>query len=87
MNEQVKQDLKNAWEQSLPIFKSIALKAAMVIGGLTWLLFLIVFLCTMFWVGFFQLVLTVAGCVVWFKYSEIVSTREYEEKWNKRRGY
>ena len=39
----------------------------------------------MFWVGFFQLVLTVAGCVVWFKYSEIVHTREYEEKWNKRR--
>ena len=87
MNEQVKQDLKNAWEQSLPIFKSIAFKAAMVVGGLTWLLFLIVFLCTMFWVGFFQLVLTVAGCVVWYQYSEIVSNRESEEKWLKRRGY
>lgn len=87
MNEQVKQDLKNAWGQSLPIFKSLALKVAMVIGGLTWLMFLVVFLCTMFWVGFFQLVLTVAACVVWFKYSEIVSTREYEEKWNKRRSY
>ena len=87
MNEQVKQDLKNAWEQSLPIFKSIALKAAIVVGGLTWMLLLVGLLCTMFWVGFFQLVLTVAGCVVWFKYSEIVSTREYEEKWNTRRGY
>lgn len=87
MNEQVKQDLKNAWEQSLPIFKSIALKVAFAVGVLTWLVLLVGFLCTMFWVGFFQLALTVAGCVVWFKYSEIVSTREYEEKWNKRRGY
>jgi hypothetical protein len=87
MNEQVKQDLKNAWDQSLPIFKSIAFKVAMAVGVLTWLVLLVGFLCTMFWVGFFQLVLTVAGCVVWFKYSEIVSTREYEEKWNKRRGY
>lgn len=87
MNEQVKQDLKNAWEQSLPIFKGIALKFAMVLGGLTWVLVLVWLLCTMFWVGFFQLVLTVAGCVVWFKYIEIVHTREYEEKWNKRRSY
>ena len=87
MNEQVKQDLKNAWEQSLPIFKGIAIKAACVVGAVTWIAVLVFFLCTMFWAGFFQLVLTVSAGVVWLKYSEIVSTREYEEKWNKRRGY
>ena len=87
MNEQVKQDLKNAWEQSLPIFKGIAIKAACVVGALTWAVVLVAALCTMFWVGFAQLVVTVGAVVVWVKYSEIVSAREYEEKWNKRRGY
>ena len=87
MNEQVKQDLKNAWAQSLPIFKGIAIKAALVVGALTWLVVLVGLLCTAFWLGFAQLVVTVGAAVVWAKYTEIVSTREYEEKWNKRRGY
>ena len=87
MNEQVKQDLKNAWEQSLPIFRGIAIKAACFVGALTWLVVLVGLLCTMFWVGFAQFVVTIGAGVVWAKYSAIVSAREYEEKWNKRRGY
>jgi ABC-type bacteriocin/lantibiotic exporter with double-glycine peptidase domain len=88
MNEQFKQDLKAAWDGALPIFKSIAIKAGMAIVGLMWAMFLIYFLCTMFWVFVIQIVVTIAVAVVWFKYREIVSDREWEQKYNqKRRPY
>ncbi len=88
MNEQFKQDLKAAWDGALPIFKAIAIKAGMAIGALAWAMFLLYFLCTLFWVGVLQIIVTVMGVVVLIKYLTIVSDREWEQKYNqKRRPY
>ena len=88
MNEQFKQDLKAAWDGALPIFKAIAIKAGMAIGALTWMMFLVYFLCTLFWVGVLQIIVTIMAGVVISKYCSIVSDREWEQKYNqKRRPY
>lgn len=88
MQQQTKDDLKAAWQSALPVFKSVAIKAAMAVGGMFWLVLLVGLLCTMFWVGVIQLVLTIMGAIVYAKYSSIVYDREWEAKHKvDRRGY
>jgi hypothetical protein len=49
-------------------------------GFVTWFCTFIYFLCTMFWVGFAQLVVSIMGVVVYAKYSGIQEEREYEAR-------
>lgn len=65
-----------AWVRSLPVFKAVALKLAMFAGFVTWLCTFIYFICTMFWVGFVQLVVSAMAIVVYAKYVGIQDERE-----------
>jgi len=89
MSQQFKDDLKAAWQAALPVFVWVATKAAMFAGFVTWLVFLVYFLCTVFWVGVVQIVLSIMGVTVYAKYCGIVEERknkaENEAYWAERR--
>lgn len=90
MQQQTKDDLKAAWQAALPVFKSVAIKAAMFAGFVTWLCMFIYLLCTAFWFGVIQLVLSVMGVTVYAKYLGIIEMREFEAREReraKRRGW
>ncbi len=76
MQQQFKDDIKEAWARSMPMFKWMALKVAMFVGFITWVCMFIYLLCTAFWFGFTQLVVSVMGIVVYAKYLGIQDERE-----------
>jgi hypothetical protein len=88
--QQLKNDIKEAWVRSIPVFKWAALKVAMFAGFMTWFCTFIYLICTAFWFGFAQLVVSIMGVVVYAKYLGVVDEREYEAREaerTKRRGY
>lgn len=80
MQQQFKDDLKEAWARALPTFMWVAIKAAMFAGFVTWLVCFIYLLCTAFWFGVIQLVLSVMGVTVYAKYCGIQDERELEAR-------
>lgn len=90
MQQQTKDDLKEAWVRSLPVFKSVALVVAKYVSFVLWVCTFIYLICTAFWFGCLQLALTVVGVTVYAKYEGIQDEREYEARERertKRRGY
>lgn len=76
MQQQFKDDVKAAWVRSIPVFKWAAIKVAIFVGFMTWFCMLIYLLCTAFWFGVTQLVLSVMGVTVYAKYLGIQDERE-----------
>jgi hypothetical protein len=94
MQQQFKDDLKAAWQQSLPTLKGLAIKICCAVGAMMWGYIMLYLLFTTFWVGMLQAAITVAGVMVLINYLNIVSVRrenaEYEARAAeraKRRGW
>lgn len=94
MNQQFKDDVKAAWQATVPTIKSIAIFVAGASAAITWVLMVLWQLCTNFWMGMLMIGVTVVVGMLVINYLRVVSERkekaENEAYWaerHKARGY
>jgi hypothetical protein len=89
MQQQFKDDLKAAWQATVPTLKSIAIFVVGATTAITWVLMVLWQLCTNFWVGMLMIGISIVVGMLAINYLRVVGARkdaaENEAYWAERR--